>query len=166
MNTFAVGHVTTNSNERFEEQLAHWITDNLPPDARILTVDFPGRLAFFTNADIVPLDGLIGDYRYNDQIVHDGIDEFIARNHMAYYMGPICDSSIPCRYSYFSTTIPTADQGEDVEIVSPLYRLPAGRFHLKEKDLLLDINQTIGPTLGHGHLGVWRLEQDPIKPTK
>ncbi len=166
MNKIAVGRVLNGSNQRFELQLGAWITANLPPNARILTVDFPGRIAFFTNADVVPLDGLISDYKYNDEIVNKGIGEFIARTHIVYYIGPICDSATPCPYSYFSLTIPRPNQGDYVEVSSPLYRLPAGGFHLERKDLLLDVNQALGPTLGHGHLGVWRLEQQPSASPK
>jgi hypothetical protein len=159
MNSIAVGHVESGPHERFEEQLAHWITTSLPPDARILTVDFPGRIAFLSNANVVPLDGLISDYKYNDEITQKGIGEFISRTHLAYYIGPICDSGTPCRYSYFLMSLPTPNQGQQVEIRSPLYRVAAGSFHLEKKDLMLDLNQAFGTTLGHGHLGVWRIEQ-------
>ena len=162
MNPQPIRHVLENSDQRFEERLARWMQTSLPPSARIITVDFPGRIAFLTDASVVPLDGLIGDYRYNDEIVTKGIGEFISRTHISYYLGPICDSEAPRPYSYFSTTLCTSTKSEEVQISSPLYRTPAGSFFVQRKDLLLDINQAFGSTLGHGHLGVWRISNDGV----
>jgi hypothetical protein len=166
MNPTLVQRVLYGSNERFEQQLAHWMKTNLPPHARLLTVDFPGRIAFLTDVAVVPLDGLMSDYRYNDEIVQKGIGEFISRTDMDYYIGPICEPGSSRWYSYYSRTVSSPEGGQQIEIVSPLYRVSAGSFHLEKGDLLLDINQAFVTTNGLGHLGVWKLKRSSGPATK
>jgi hypothetical protein len=120
-------------------------------------VDFPGRLAFLTDARIVPLDGLIADYGYNNQLINEGVGRYFQEHNVQYYMGPICHPGESCSYSYFIKG-QAGSQWQRVEVLSPLYRESAGVLTFTRKDLLLDINQAFGTTLLHGHLGLWHID--------
>jgi hypothetical protein len=155
LNSTTVSRLQDSSGLRFEQSLANWMNANIPEGSTILVADFPGRLAFYTDFRIVPLDGLVNDYDYNDEIVKGGISRFMARNDIHYYLGPIVQSGETFDYDYYLRGVGQPD-AELIEVASPLYRKPAGTFEVKRADLLLDVFQAFGTTEGHGHLGFWR----------
>ncbi len=142
-------------NFDFQRGLSNWMNANIPVGSTILVVDFPGRLAFETGFRIVPLDGLVSDYGYNDEIIKSGISRFIARNDIRYYLGPIVEPGEISDRSYFLRAV-GQPHTELMEVASPLYRKSAGTFVVKRADLLLDVNRAFGTTPG-GHLGLWRI---------
>jgi hypothetical protein len=140
----------------FQQRVAYWMKDQLPEGSVVLASDFPGALAFLTDDKIVPLDGLIGDYKYNDELRQRGINEFITRTNARYYMGPHVGINQVASDGMGTNSLGHKD-GQSVEISSPLYRKPAGSIDLLTTNLILDINQRFGDTGGHGLFAVWRL---------
>lgn len=54
----------------------------------LLAFDKPGRVAFYTTAQIVPLDGLMGDLRFQHDLASKGIATFNRDNHIDGFIGP------------------------------------------------------------------------------
>jgi hypothetical protein len=55
---------------------------------RLIAYDGPGRLAYFSDVQIVPLDGLMGNLAFQREIGSKGIMEFVRENHIDSFAGP------------------------------------------------------------------------------
>ena len=70
------------------KRLAERLKQDLPPKTAIFTFDYPGMIAYYSDMRIVPLDGLMNDFDYNEQIAGMGIADFAAKHHIGYFIGP------------------------------------------------------------------------------
>ncbi|MCB9669969.1 MAG: hypothetical protein H6736_21300 [Alphaproteobacteria bacterium] len=61
------------------ESLARWVHRELPPEARILALDAPGRLAWFSGRTVFAMDGLTQSHGFSDDL-RPGIDAWAAAN--------------------------------------------------------------------------------------
>lgn len=86
--------------DRWSVQLARWMEDHLPPGAGVLVFDYPGALAYYSSLRIVPADGLMGDFDVDARLRAEGLERWLARNRIDYYLGPVtarageCDSAV------------------------------------------------------------------------
>ncbi len=55
---------------------------------RALIYDKPGRLAYFSNVAMVPIDGLMGNLDFQKELATKGILEFAQRENIRYLIGP------------------------------------------------------------------------------
>ena len=55
---------------------------------RLLAYDQPGGMAYFTDASVVPLDGLMADREFQTELAQKGIGEFIRRDNIDGFAGP------------------------------------------------------------------------------
>jgi hypothetical protein len=55
---------------------------------RALAFDQPGRLAYYSNVQIIPLDGLMGDRQFQSDLVTMGIEEYVRVNRIDGLIGP------------------------------------------------------------------------------
>jgi hypothetical protein len=78
------GHIIPNA-------LANGYQQNLSTRLRLKTViafDKPGRMAFFTDVRVLPLDGLMGDLHFQEEIASKGIAAFDAEHDVTAFVGP------------------------------------------------------------------------------
>lgn len=54
----------------------------------LLAYDQPGAMAYYTRISVVPLDGLMGDRAYQQELAQQGVWEFIHREHIGAFAGP------------------------------------------------------------------------------
>jgi hypothetical protein len=86
--------------DRWSVQFARWMEAHLPPGSGVLVFDYPGALAYYSTLRIVPADGLMGDFEVDERLRAEGLERWLARNRIGYYMGPVpirggeCDSVI------------------------------------------------------------------------
>ena len=66
---------------------ARWIKRNLPANSRVFVHDWPGMMAFYSDLCIVPADGLMMDYSFNDDVIKLGIMEYFQLNHRQVLFG-------------------------------------------------------------------------------
>jgi hypothetical protein len=72
---------------RWQVRAARYLAATLPDSTGILVADWPGIFAFYSDRRIVSTDGLTADYRYNDDVVREGITEFCRRRNISHYIG-------------------------------------------------------------------------------
>ena len=56
---------------------------------RVLAYDQPGRLAYYSNVQVIALDGLMGDMKFQKDIATMGINEYVRVNHIEAFVGPV-----------------------------------------------------------------------------
>ena len=49
---------------------------NLPPDGAVFVADWPGALAYYSDRRVVPMDSLVNDFRYNDELLAIGAQRY------------------------------------------------------------------------------------------
>jgi hypothetical protein len=54
----------------------------------LLSYDQPGAMAYYSDISVVPLDGLMGNLSYQQELAQHGIWEFIRREHIEAFAGP------------------------------------------------------------------------------
>jgi hypothetical protein len=110
------------SRDRWEVQFARWLDAALPPGAGVLTFDYPGGLAYYSHQRIVPTDGLIGSYSYDDELRHTGLAGYLANHSISYYLVPLAAGA--------------ADSCRSEAIFDPLTHADAGALQLCSRDML------------------------------
>jgi len=63
---------------------AEEIKNTLPENSRIYTYDFPGKLAFYSDLNIIPADGLVANKTFFDEISTLKFDQFLRKNKISY----------------------------------------------------------------------------------
>ncbi len=130
----------------------------------LLAFDKPGRIAYYSTAQIVPLDGLMGDLRFQRELASHGIVPFNREHHVDGFIGPpqpmddgakrlYCDnvflSSVQFHCVPAGPGLWTIDRAE---VFARLTQTPAGSVVLDPGALVF--NQP-------GYVAVWRLAQEP-----
>jgi hypothetical protein len=82
--------------DRWSVQFARWMEDHLPHGAGVLVFDYPGALAYYSSLRIVPADGLMGDFEVDGRLRAEGLERWLARNRIGYYLGPVLSSAGQC----------------------------------------------------------------------
>ncbi len=127
------------SRDRWQRVLGLWMRDHLPPGSGVLVCDQPGALAYYSDLRILPVDGLVNDFRYNEEIVTLGIGDYLRRHRVGYYLGPIVEGrALP----------------QEVAIRAPLNGATAGVLLLGPESLVARLSEisATGPAWA-----LWRL---------
>jgi hypothetical protein len=137
----------------WQEQITQWIDNYCPENSRIFVYDFPGFFAYTSKAAIVPADGLINDYAFNDDLLAQGISGYITKKRLEFYVGPIAEvGESPIRSLSLETY--WQQRGQTVRVIDPLYRLYVGEIELPDSQLVVKV-RSFCPSCPN--LGVWRL---------
>ena len=115
----------------WKREVAAWLADNLRAGEPIYVYEHPGTFAYYSNQRIVPIDGLINDYHYQDELVRLGVRNYLAAKGIGFYLGAPRGNS---RHSQAST-----DEGSGsvtVQVTSSLYRRSVGALELRPADVV------------------------------
>ncbi len=139
----------------------------------LLAYDQPGGMAYFTDAAVVPLDGLMADRQFQTDLAQHGIGAFIGKDHIDAFAGP----TVPfdewgrqtyCDHLFLESTKYTCEpwmKGPDgepqwmitgVEVYSRLPLAPAGYIPLPPSHILWT---------GKNYLTIWRISGEDPAPT-
>jgi len=151
----ALANVASKTGRRWQEEFADWMNRKLPRNSRIAVMDFPGFMAFCTPFPILPLDGLMGDYSYNEDIVRSGISAYLKDKRITHFLGPVPGDGEAVGNGWMRAT--RRGNAVTVSVVAPLSRKDAGAFVVQVSDLMTDVVQLTGKTWGHGVVGLYRL---------
>jgi len=113
-NAFISGELST--RVRWQESLAFWMKENIPAGSNICVCDAGGMIAYWSDLNTLPLDGLINDYEYQESIVEIGIEQYLINKKVEY---------VVCRL------------GESLVVGSALYGESAGEIDLEKAELIL-----------------------------
>ncbi len=126
---------------RWQEALGNWLKDNLPAETRIIIYDWPGIIAYISELHILPPDGLINDYQYNDDLLAEGAAGYLKSRNITYWLGP----SVPAdeiEQDWYN--IQFGDGSQTIEIFAPLYDKSAGSFTITDADRVADLREAVG----------------------
>jgi hypothetical protein len=128
---------------------------------RAFAYDQPGMLAYYSDVEIVPLDGLMGTVAFQHDLWTKGINEVALENHIDGFIGPLTPFNVDdeknfCDHLFLSAAkLHCAADGPgrwevtSVDIFSRVPNLPAG-------NLLLDTRQIVWASKQVG-VTVWRI---------
>lgn len=129
---------------------------------RVITYDQPGRLAFYSNVQVIPLDGLMGDTKFQADLATMGIEKFVRVNHIDGFVGPetplapydygqMCNKLYLASVSFQCNPIPAEPGRLEISSVSVYARVPAayaGTLQLPKSQLVWTTKN---------YVSVWRL---------
>ena len=127
---------------RWTEEFAHWLKAHLPPGSRLFTYDWPGAIAWHSGLAVLPMDGLMSDYRYNDDLLAMGAQAYLCAHDVRYFFGLV-------------------EEGSDTAIVpvrAPLTRQPAGELVLRADALVVKVRDVVSRPDAALPFAVWRLD--------
>jgi hypothetical protein len=147
---------------RWPVEVGMLLKDNLPAEAGILVWNYPGAIAFYSDLRVLPVDGLMNDYRYNDDLLAIGIEEYLCLKNVDYFLGPIVSGK---------------NGIQEFEVFTPLYREPAGKIRLLEKNIVIRVRDIVNSPQETPPLAIWAIEKnctfhdqlswtDPLLPTR
>lgn len=87
-NNFFSKDSTEEKNKDGIQKLAEELKDKLPRNARVFTYDFPGKLAFYSDLDIIPADGLVANKTYFSDITKLDFETFLRKSKINYIILP------------------------------------------------------------------------------
>lgn len=128
---------------RWPDEVAIWMKDNLPARSRVFVYDWPGAIAYYSDLQIIPMDGLVNDFQYNDDISSQDINHYLCRNNVRFFFGP---------------EKPDAMGPHEFEVMAPLYKTPAGAIQLLDQNLVVSIKNIVQLPEETPRLAIWRIE--------
>jgi hypothetical protein len=109
-------------NCRWPVNVGWWLRENLPADSRILIYEWPGMIAYFSEMKILPLDGLVNDFTYQEELSRLGIIKYMEKQKIKYFLAPYEPYAQPLMgYENYSE-----DNRLKFRIYASLYRKQAG----------------------------------------
>lgn len=126
---------------RWPEEFARWMKAHMPPGSIVFAQDWPGAIAYYSDVPIVPMDGLVNDFRYNDELLALGVDAYLCRHGIGYFLGHLRDP---------------AEQHE-VPVSAPLYRRAAGVLTLRPERLFVETRAVLERSEEAPPFAIWRI---------
>jgi len=152
--SFTADRLRSGQDKRWQQRIAGWLKENLPPETAIAVYDWPGMFAYTSGVRILPIDGLINDYKYNDDVMREGIESFLKKRDVLYWLGPINPSTMEQQAWY---TMASTQEGQRITVNAPLYHTRAGTFQVLDRDLVVRFRDVI-PQQDVPELALWRIQ--------
>ena len=144
---------------RWQDAVGLWLKDNLSPNSRIMIYDWPGIIAYRSNLHILPPDGLINDYRYNDDLMKLGINGYLKEKNILYWLGPTHPTAANNQAWYKLSDLGTR---QHIEIFAPLYKKSCGAFTVTGSNRVARLQDVIShPDLPD--LSLWQISLPPAQ---
>ena len=145
LESFELDRFRNGVDKRWQQRVAMWLKKKLPRNTSIAVYDWPGIIAYYSDLNILPLDGLIADYQYNDDIVKWGIVNYFEHRSIHYWLGPATVAGYEQQSWY---TVSEIADGQCLCVKSPYYDVAVGcldLFSSQSTDVLLDNNRDVPP---------------------
>jgi hypothetical protein len=126
---------------RWPDEFGKWLKDFLPPGTRIFVYDWPGAIAYYSDLPLLPMDGLISDFQYNDDLMEVGILDYLCTHDVRLYFGLI---------EPWQTDV-------EVEVTAPLYRTPVGTLRLRQEDIVVRTDDVLARPDEALPFALWKL---------
>jgi hypothetical protein len=130
---------------RWTDEVAVWMKSNLPSESAVFVHDWPGAIAYYSDLRILPMDGLMNDYQYNDDILEMEIVKYLCSKNVAYFFAP---DDI------------TIHEDKIYPIEAPLYRKPAGELRLLEQYKVVHTDNIVEKPDQTPQHAIWEIDQD------
>jgi hypothetical protein len=126
---------------RWPEEVGHWLKENLPPESAMFVYDWPGAIAFYSDLRLLPMDGLVNDFEYNDELLELGVNRYLCTHDIGYYFG-LLEREMAV---------------QTVTVTAPLARLPAGELRLFQEDIVVRIRDFLRRPEEALDFAIWKL---------
>jgi hypothetical protein len=143
---------------RWHDEFAVWMNDTLPSGSGVLVYDYPGALAYFSDLRVLPADGLINDFVYNDEIVEQGIGEYLCRKDVGFYFGPILEGSTSAGPRGELRISRPTENVQSIEVFAPLSRASAGSIDVRDADRVVSVRDVVRRPEATPALALWKLD--------
>lgn len=118
------------------ESFAKKLDERLPAGTAILVYDTPGKLAWYSDLRIIPTDGLVNDYAYEEALSTTGILAFMQQHEIQYLLTP-WQKSGPFSYHRGNLEVLKTDSlAAKIRVFSPLSQTDAGGFSFSAKHII------------------------------
>lgn len=136
--------------------LADRLRSTLPADSRLFIFDAPGAVAFYSGMAILPADGLVANYSYNDDLIRQGFAQYAASHDINYFVMPYLKPDQT--YDRLFLRGMRAGDRQVMHVEAPLTRRAVGIVMLLDSDLLLK-SKEISPDLEKTfpEVGIWKI---------
>jgi hypothetical protein len=143
---------------RWPDELARWMQHYLPPNSGVLVYDFPGTLAYYSGLRILPTDGLINDFSYDEEIVSLGISRYLCEKDVDYYFGHIFRGEAAIGPGRELEIRPLPLGGQEIKVKAPLSRRSAGSIEVWGANLVVRVREIVRLPGRTPDLAIWRLD--------
>ena len=130
---------------RWPDEFGRWMKANLPAGSRIFVYDWPGALAYYSDLPLLPMDGLVSDYQYNDDLVRLGVHDYLCAKDVKYFFG----------------LIEPWEEDIQVTVTAPLYRKPVGTLQLPQEDIIVRTREVLSRPDEALPFAIWRIHCSP-----
>jgi hypothetical protein len=130
---------------RWTDEFGKWMKANLPAGSRIFVYDWPGALAYYSDLPLLPMDGLVSDYQYNDDLVRLGVHDYLCAKEVKYFFG----------------LIEPWEEDIQVTVTAPLYRKPVGTLQLPQEDIIVRTREVLSRPDEALPFAIWRIHCRP-----
>ena len=144
MGPIHVGPVVLNvpiNKYRWPQEVGYWMKENLPSESALFVFDWPGAIAFYSDLRLFPMDGLVNDFEYNDELLALGVNKYLCANSIDFYFGPLKREMAV----------------QTVTVNAPLARLPAGALRLSRQDIVVRTRDFLGRPEEALDFAIWKL---------
>jgi hypothetical protein len=143
-NPLQLGPVTVDwsiNEYRWPEEFARRMKEELPADSIVFTYDWPGALAYYSGLRILPMDGLVNDFKFNDDLLAMGARAYLCQRQVGYFFGLIEDDL----------------ELQTLPVDAPLYRKSAGSLSLRSEDIVVRVRDVVARPDEALPFAIWRL---------
>lgn len=132
--------------------IAEDLKKNLPAGSKVFTYDMPGKLAFYSDLQIIPADGLVADKRFFEQIASMPFERYLADNNIRYILLP---SGFRKKGTITFIGIEAVNENDTVSYIvrSSFLKRNVGKIHLADFDLVKTFSNP---------LKVWQPDYDDV----
>lgn len=139
------------------EDFVNDVKATLPSGSRIYTYDMPGRLAFYTDFDVIPADGLINNQLFSEDLNQGPFEEYLKKNKINYVILPGDSQNDYPLTSFLGVNMEKKNGFYKYEIKDPYQRKVVAQLNMEEFE---EIISKPNP------LYVWQPHYDLIKVYK
>lgn len=126
---------------RWPEEFGSWMKAHLPAESAVFVADWPGALAYYSDRPIVPMDGLVNDFRYNDELLAVGAHGYACAHGLRFVFAALDDSQVT----------------QHLKVTAPLYRKPAGALTLRSENIVARTSDVVRRPSDAPPFAIWRL---------
>ncbi len=128
------------NNCRWSINVGKWLDENLQPGSRILIYEWPGMIAYFSNMKLVPIDGLMNDFQFQDELLKLGIEAYVKDKSIEYFIAPYeLFSQVLMGYENYYRN----DGKLEFKIYSSLHRKEVGMICVDDLELIVKFDEVI-----------------------
>jgi hypothetical protein len=131
-------------------RLGRWLGANLPADARVFTVDAPGRLAWFSERPVLAADGLTHGFDFASELTRPDLQAWLRRSRVSHVVAAFFDLDMPWVRELHRDGITR------VTVLAPFSREPVGELVLPDRSAIVTTSEIDPSTPPDERIGVWR----------